>query len=206
MRQDSGNRDGHLHHLRFFGSADARRGHHRQPVIQFLKEKFSLPVLGEIDVCFDLGSQGRFGEIYKISLKTLVDWIQGYKSCAERLEALAVRQQELESCQQKRRSEFENSDVYERDTLEKIFGSYVIGRFLLNPVVPGIFVSLLKRHILAKSDFERTGVEPTVTENDTEKSDVKKLRMVVINCFNRLIDCGNSLKLLTAEERIKYGL
>jgi len=169
------------------------------------KETFPYFHLDEIEIAFEYGSEGRLGDFYGISMRTLMDWMRRFKDCPERQEARR-RQWEEEEQQKRLMANPRLTEIDERLVLERVFGTFVRTGRTVTAMAIETFKQLQKRGILTKTDDEKRAAIEEARRNGAEYPAAEGARMLVEDFFRKLIDSGNSLKLLTAEERIKYGL
>ena len=162
-----------------------------------LQESYPSLTLQEVELCFELGAKGEYGDFMGLNLRTITRWLKTYQTSELRYRAVVERERQAQAALPT------VSDIYkeehERIYLQRVFEQYRAG-YPLDRLYPArVYRSLQERGIIRNTSEEKwaavrqaAGYQPAgnmIVSEDVRQVLVKQQAMAVLlmRFFDRLI-------------------
>ena len=162
-----------------------------------LQESYPSLTLQEVELCFELGAKGEYGDFMGLNLRTITRWLKTYQTSELRYRAIVERERQAQAALPP------VSDIYkeehERTYLLRVFEQYRAG-YPLDRLYPArVYRSLQERGIIRNTAEEKweamrqaAGYQPAgnmIVSEDVRQVLVKQQAMAILlkRFFDRLI-------------------
>ena len=168
-----------------------------------LQESYPSLTLQEVEICFELGAKGEYGDFMGLNLRTFTRWLKSYQTSELRYRAVLERERKAQAALPSVSEAYK--EEHERSFLLRVFEQYRAG-YPLDRLYPArVYRSLQERGYIYTTPEEKweavrqsAGYQPAgnmIVSEDVRQLLVRQQAMALLlqQFFDRLIEEGRDL-------------